>query len=154
MLRSLYEAVLAEVGCDSADGLGHVAFVGFDVNLGTFWGLVWRGDAGEVCTEEANERDVLCRVMDVVTFDLSCTGLLVETLGVALLDDVEGRVDKDLDEAQPGLFVELTGDGAVCAVRRDERCQRDACGVREELRYLFLNTNKRAASESTTDGWA
>lgn len=87
--------------------------------------------------------------MDVATFNLSCTGLLVETLGVALLDDVEGRVDKDLDEAQPRLFVELTRDGAVCTVRRDERCQRDARGVRKELRDLWLNTHKRAASVST-----
>lgn len=56
MLRSLYEAVLAEVGCDSADGLGDVAFVGLDVDLGAFRGLVWRRDAGEVCTmKEANE---------------------------------------------------------------------------------------------------
>ena len=88
--------------------------MGADDDLGVLGGLVGGGDAGEL-------------------LDLAGAGLLVEALGVALLDNGEGRVDKDLDEREARLFVELTRDCAVCTVGRDERGERDTARVREEL---------------------
>ena len=72
----------------------------------------------------------------MLTLDLAGAGLLVEPLGVALLDDGERRVDEDLYEREAALRVQRARDGAVGAVRRDERGERDARRVREELRDL------------------
>ena len=72
------------------------------------------------------------------TLDLARARLLVEALGVARLDDGEGRVDVDLDERETGLLVQLARDGAVRAEGRDERGERDAARVREELRDLCV----------------
>ena len=72
------------------------------------------------------------------TLDLTRAGLLVEALGVARLDDVEGRVDEDLDEREAGLLVEVADDGAVRAEGRDERGEGDARRVREQLRDLHV----------------
>ena len=44
----LYEAVLGEVSRDPAHGLGDVALVRLDVDLGALRGLVGGGDTGEV----------------------------------------------------------------------------------------------------------
>ena len=71
------------------------------------------------------------------TLDLARTRLLVQTLGVARLDDREGRVDVHLDEREPCLLVQLARDRAVRPEWRDERGEGDAARVREELRDLL-----------------
>lgn len=86
------------------------------------------------------------------TIDLARAGLLVEALGVALLDDVEGRVDEDLDERKARLLVQLARDGAVGAVGRDERGERDAARVREELRDLHTGAGGNGGGESWEGG--
>ena len=98
--------------------------------------LVWRRDTGEVCRTRYERKIQESEKCTKLTLNLSRPRLLVKTLGVALLDDAEGRVDEDLDERQPRLLVQLARDRAVRAVRRDERGQGDAARVREELRDL------------------
>ena len=70
------------------------------------------------------------------TLDLASAGALVETLRVALLHDGERGVDENLDEGEVGFLVRLAGRVAVCAVGGDERGDRDARCVREQLRDL------------------
>ena len=70
------------------------------------------------------------------TLDLARPCALVESLRVALLDDMERGVDEDLDERKPALLVQLACGIAVRAVRRDERSQADRRRIREELRDL------------------
>ena len=72
-----------------------------------------------------------------LTLDLARPCLLVEALGVTLLDNVEGRIDEDFDERETGLLVQLARDGAVGAVWRDERGEGHAGSAREELRDLL-----------------
>lgn len=50
------------------------------------------------------------------TFDLSCTSLLVQSLRITLFDNVKRSIDKDFDEAEAGLLVQLTRDGTVSSV--------------------------------------
>ena len=65
--------------------------------------------------------------------------LLVQTLGVTLLSDLNGDIDIDLDERQTGLLtgcgnlVQLTGSVTVLPVGRDERSNGDGVGVGEQL---------------------
>ena len=47
------------------------------------------------------------------TFDLSGSGLLVESLDVALFTDFQRRVDKALDELESGAVVEVARHLAV-----------------------------------------
>lgn len=85
------------------------------------------------------------------TFDLTGTRLLVETLGVAGLDDGERRVDEDLDEGDAGLFVQLARDGAVVTVWRDEGRAADAGCVCEEFRYLRIVISTLQLREDSVD---
>lgn len=94
--------------------------MGLDDDLWVLGGLVGGGDAGEV-------------------LDLAGAGLLVEALGVALLGDLDGDVDVDLDEGE-GLVlagaadgVEVAGDLAVGAVGGDEGGEGDGGAVGKEL---------------------
>lgn len=72
--------------------------------------------------------------------DLAGAGLFVQTLGVALLGDLEGHVDVDLDKGD-GLVgaagwhggVQSAGRVAVGAVRRDEGGDGDGGRVCKEL---------------------
>lgn len=86
--------------------------------------LVRGGDAGKV-------------------LDLAGAGLFVEALGVALLGDVEGHVDEDLDKGDGVVVgrgrrgVQLTGEPAVGAVGRDEGCDDDGGRVGKELGDLW-----------------
>lgn len=71
--------------------------------------------------------------------DLASAGLLVKALGVALLSNLEGHVDEDLDEGDGlvavlvGLGVQLARKVAVSAVGRDEGGDGDGGRVGEEL---------------------
>ena len=74
--------------------------------------------------------------------DLAGTGLLVEALGVALLRDLKGHVDVDLDEGDGlvagvgALGVQGAGEVTVGPVGRDEGGDGDGGRVGEELRNL------------------
>src|SRR3954454_21696256 len=74
----------------------------------------------------------LVRVVDARhALDLAAPRLRVEPLRVALLAQLERRVDEDLDERQPRALVDLARESAVRPVRTDERNQHDGPGVRE-----------------------
>jgi len=109
--------VLGEVLDDLLDSACYVALVRPNVDLGAFRCFVRGGDAGEV-------------------LDLAGAGLLVEALGIALLDNAKGRIDKDLDESEVRLLVELACDLAIGNVGRDERGHGDARSIGEQLRHL------------------
>ena len=99
--------------------------MGADDDLGVLGGLVGGADAGEL-------------------LDLAGAGLLVEALGVALLGDLDGHVDVDLDEGdgvvagllRPGRLVQVARQLPVRLEGRDERGQRDGGRVGEELGNL------------------
>lgn len=55
-----------------------------------------------------------------LTLDDARARLGVQALGVTLLDLLERRVDKDLEERDVALVVDLAREGAVGQVRRDE----------------------------------
>lgn len=91
-----------------------------DNQLCVLGGLVRRRDTSEV-------------------LDLASTCLLVQTLGVALLRNLNGNINIDLDKrkrlvvALGALFVELAGDEAVCPVRANEGSDGDGGRVGKEL---------------------
>jgi hypothetical protein len=113
------DALLLKVRNNLLDGLGDVDLVRLDVDLGVLGGLVRRADAGEL-------------------LDLARPGLLVQSLRVALLDDRDGGVDKDLDEGEGRvvLGVQLAGQLAVRNVRRDEGGQGERARRGKEERDL------------------
>ena len=115
--RSCDDLLLLQVGDNGADTLLDGLLVGVEVDLRVFWGLV----------RVVNAREVP---------DKSLPGLLVEALWVSLLGDGERHVDKDLDEREVSLLVELSGRVSVCPVWRDEGGQRDHARVGKELRHL------------------
>lgn len=114
-------------------------FMRFDGNLWVGGLLVGGGNACEV-------------------LDLSGTSLLVEALGVALLGNGEGHVDKDFDKgdrlviALAGLGMQLAGKIAVCAVWRYEGSDGNGGGVGEELCDLLWGEKDTAVSEVGTWG--
>ena len=124
-LGSLEVALVGQPLGDLGDTLLDGVLVGLDGDLGVDGLLVGGGDACEL-------------------LDLTGAGLLVEALGVALLGDLEGHVDKDLDKGQGlvvgvgGLGVQLAGEVTVGPVGRDEGGDGDGGGVSEELGDLFL----------------
>lgn len=124
-LRRVEVALLVEPLCDLSNALLDGVLVRLDGDLGVGRLLVGGGDAGEV-------------------LDLAGPGLLVQALGVALLGDLDGDVDEDLDKGNGlvvaalgrGLGVQLAGEVAVGAVRGNEGGDGDGGGVGEELGYL------------------
>jgi hypothetical protein len=79
--------------------------------------------------------------------DLASASLLVETLGVTLLSNLERHVNVDLNEgdglvtALGSLFVKITGNLAIRSVGRDEGGDGDGGGVSEELGNLGDTAN-------------
>lgn len=63
--------------------------------------------------------------------DLALAGLLVEPLGIALLADIQRRIDMHLDEV--AVVEQLTGGIAVGAERRDKGGNNDDTGIGEQL---------------------
>ncbi|TLS23288.1 uncharacterized protein PpBr36_05932 [Pyricularia pennisetigena] len=106
-----------------SDTLLNRVLMGLDGDFRVLWCLVRGRDAGEL-------------------LDFSGAGLLVQTLGVALLSDLDGDVDVDLDELERlvallrGLGVQLPGRLPVGAVRRDEGRQRHDGAVGKQLGHL------------------
>src|SRR5690606_16677003 len=109
---SVDQAARAQVGQDLLRGLLDALLRGVHADLGARRGLVRVGDAGEV-------------------LDDPLAGLLVETLGVALLDDLERAVDEDLDERGLAARADLVADRRV---RRDRRGDRDDAVARQHVR--------------------
>lgn len=76
--------------------------------------------------------------------NLASASLLVKTLGVTLLSDLEGNVDKDFNKGNWLLLgvrrssVQLAGDVAVCSVRRNEGGNGNSGRVGKQLGDLFL----------------
>ena len=81
------------------------------------------------------------------TLDLAGEGLLVEALGVAVLDNVERGVGKDLNEGDAGIGVQLASGIAVSAEGRDERGDRNVAGISKELGHLLRQCVSGAARE-------
>lgn len=112
--------LLVEPVNNLGDALLDRLLVGLDGDLGVVGGLVRGRDASKL-------------------LDLTGAGLLVETLGVTLLSDLERHVDVDLDKgdglvaALGGLGVQLTGDLAIGLVGGDEGGDGDGGGVSKEL---------------------
>lgn len=113
----LDDLVVNEVLGDNGNGALDVDLVGLDVDLGLDGGLVRGRDAGEL-------------------LDLAGAGLLVQALGVARLDDGEGRVNKDLDEGEAGLVVQVAREVTVRDVGRDEGGEGERARRGEEERDL------------------
>jgi hypothetical protein len=70
--------------------------------------------------------------------DLALPRLLIQTLGIARLGNLQRDVDKHLDEREGlvgsgGHGVQVAGGGAIGFVGRDERCDCDGGGVGEEF---------------------
>ena len=124
-LTLLQETFLLEVLCDDDDSLLDTGVCRVNVDLWLLGGLVGSADAGKV-------------------LDDTGAGLLVETLGIALLGLFDGNVDVDFDEGKRGvcvcgLLVEFAGGLAVGLVRGDEGGQGEAGGVGEELCDLCVS---------------
>lgn len=125
----LQEALLLQVVGNDLDGLLNAGLLAVDVDLRLLGSLVRRADASEL-------------------LDLAGTGLLVETLGVALLSLLDGDVDENLDEGERrlavlGVVVEVTGDLAVGLVGRDEGGKGNGGAVGEELGDLWSWVSKQ-----------
>lgn len=94
--------------------------MGVDNNLGLLGGLVRGGDTGEI-------------------LNLAGAGLLVQTLGVTLLGNLDGDIDINLDKGQglvtglTAVGVEVTGDLTVRPVGGDEAGDGDGAAVGKEL---------------------
>lgn len=122
-LRSGQIALLLEILDDDLDGILDTGLVAVDMDLGLQGLLIGGTDAGELG-------------------DLALTGLLVQALGVALLGDLDGDVDPDLDEGDAGVaagplgLVHLAGQVAVRPVRADEASDGEGGRVGEQLGYL------------------
>lgn len=115
----LQQTLLLQVVGDDLDGLLDAGLLAVDVDLSLLRSLVRRADTSEL-------------------LDLARAGLLVQTLGVALLSLLDGDVNEDLDEGQGslvvlGVVVEVAGDLAVGLVRGDERGEGDSGAVGKEL---------------------
>merc|ERR1719231_190567 len=108
------EASLVELGQDDVDTPLHGVLIRPQVHLGLLRAVVGRIQAGKV-------------------LDDALPSLLVEALGVSLLDDIEGRVYEDLKERERRIFVQLTRELPVRSVRRDEADDRDRPRLRKEL---------------------
>lgn len=71
-----------------------------------------------------------------LTFDNASSSLLVQALGISLLDCIERRLDVDLDEGKSGRFVQSPGHVSVGLVWGDEggdsacaRCCEELCDL-------------------------
>lgn len=118
-INLVQQTLLLQVVGDDLDGLLNAGLLAVDVDLCVLGSLVGSADASEL-------------------LDLARAGLLVQTLGVALLSLLDGNVNEDLDEGERrlvglGVVVEVTGDLAVGLVGGDERGKSDGGAVGEEL---------------------
>lgn len=112
--ESIFEAILLprnnppllQISNNNPHRLLNAHLVRPDMNLGLLGRLVGRANPSEL-------------------FDLASPGLLVQTLGIAFLDDGNGSIDEDFNEGQRGvvLCVQLSGQFAVGDVRANKGCE-------------------------------
>ena len=76
--------------------------------------------------ETSHKKNWCIRLVARRTLDRSSACFLVQTLGVARLHDMQGRIDEHLDEREARIFVQLPCYVAVGAVRRDKGGQSNA----------------------------
>lgn len=122
-LGSAQIALVLEILDDDLDGIFHTGLVTVDVDLRLQGFLIGGADTGELG-------------------DLALTSLLVQTLWIALLGDLNGNIDPDFDKgnasftAWPLGLVQLTGQVTVTSVGADEAGDGDGGGVGEQLGHL------------------
>lgn len=121
-----YVTVLCKILGYYANTSLYVCFVRLDVDLGVLWRLVGCGNPGEIYGVLSHSLN-----SNRVTFDLPGPRLFVQSFGVSLFEDREGGIDKDFDERQRSLLVKLASEVAVGAVRRNERRDCYAGGIRK-----------------------
>ena len=91
--------------------------------------------------------------------DLAGTGLLIQALGIALLSNLEGHVNEDLDERDRlvavlvRLSVQIAGEITVRPVGRDEGGDGDGGRVSEELGDLSRRWNISTMGRRREVGW-
>lgn len=68
-----------------------------------------------------------------LTLDFSSTGFLVQSLGITLLYNSEGSVDKDFDKGQISLLMKFASYFPIGLVRRYERSDRNTTCICEQL---------------------
>jgi hypothetical protein len=121
----LQQALLSQPSDDLSNTLFDGVLVGLDDNLGVCGLLVGSSDTSEL-------------------LDLASASLLVETLGVALLGNLEGDVNVDFDKRNGlvvvvcALSVKRASEVTVGPVGRDEGGDCYGGGVGEELGDLEL----------------
>jgi hypothetical protein len=121
----LQQTLLLEVVGDDLDSLLHAGLLAVNVDLCVLGSLVRSADASEL-------------------LDLASASLLVETLGVALLGNLEGDVNVDFDKRNGlvvvvcALSVKRASEVTVGPVGRDEGGDCYGGGVGEELGDLEL----------------
>lgn len=107
-LAHLQQPVVLQVLRNNHHGLLYARLLAVNVDLWLLWCLVRRTDTSEL-------------------LDLTSLRLLVQTLGISLLSDVDWHIDKDLDERQGAvgvlcIGVKFASDLTVGFVRRDKGC--------------------------------
>src|SRR6185312_12131353 len=114
------DLLLSQRGDDDLRGIFRRSLAGIDDDLGALRRLVRRVDAGEVLD---------------LAFERAC----IESLRVALLTDLERRVDVDLDEL--ACIDQLAHHAPLCAEGRDERAEDNGAGIDEETGDLAHAAN-------------
>merc|ERR1712125_274826 len=105
---------------DHVHGLRDAQLVSAHVHLGVLWLLVRNVDS--------------CEALDLVF-----PGLLVQSLWVSALHDVQGRIDEDFHEGQRGVHMCFARIFTVRSVGRDQTSDNDCTSLGKELGY-FSNT--------------
>lgn len=95
---SLDDSVGGEILGDDPDAVFDVVFVCLDVDFWLFGCLVRCRDTCEIYTQEWVSIHSGLGVIMKRTFDLTSTSLLVQALGVTLLNYTEGCINEHLDK--------------------------------------------------------
>ena len=111
------EPELLERRLQALGARAHVLVDRVDRHVGVLGDLVGRADAREV-------------------LQLAGAGARVQALRVALLGDLDRRVDVDLEERQPRRLVQLARERAVVVRGGDERGDRDHARVGHQARHV------------------
>jgi len=120
-LRVNVDTDFVELPQDLVDTLLDGVLVGAEVHFRVLWSLVWRIDACE-------------------TFDLSSAGLLIQTLGITILDGGKRRIDEDLHERQRSIDMNLSSILTVLGIWRDQASDGD-CSCLGEKPARLCNTS-------------
>lgn len=131
-------ALVGKVGGDNLYTLCNIRLRRVYVNFRLFWRLVWGRNASELCNLMSVRRDA--RISER-TLDFARPRLLVQSLRISLLNDLQRRIHKHLDKWDARLCVDLPRKIAVLAVRRDERGDGHTRRIGEQLRHFSNPAN-------------